>query len=100
MLVGLSVSQGVSRDTMPLCLQQTQLSSPVFPVSLSSEHTESLDLIYTMTLWKAADLIRGALSGSREGFLPYFWPGSKSRGSRVESFSRHQTCEQSRGSAP
>src|SRR5208282_3826626 len=45
-------------DASFCCTAQIQLSSLVSAVSLSSE---SLDSIYTMTLWKAEDLIRVSL---------------------------------------
>src|SRR5208282_3784133 len=49
-------------DASFCCTAQIQLSSLVSAVSLSSE---SLDSIYTMTLWKAEDLIRVSLAVAR-----------------------------------
>jgi hypothetical protein len=50
------------------CTAQIQLSWPVSAVSLSSE---SLNSIYTTTLWKAEHLIRDSLGATRAALLRY-----------------------------
>src|SRR5208282_6840652 len=56
-------------DASFCCTAQIQLSSLVSAVSLSSE---SLDSIYTMTLWKAEDLIRVSLALRNSEQLAHF----------------------------